>query len=150
MGIRAVSHIAIGVRDMERALRFWRDVIGLGISSDRLQKFTSFTTGQPVTRRSVFLRWRSGPDESFVVLDQLLPEAAPGRALELFDLGTHHVSFWVDDVDEIVARAQAGGFAIHFPHVTDTEDYGEPRGGRVKSVFLQDADGNFAQVDQRL
>jgi catechol 2,3-dioxygenase-like lactoylglutathione lyase family enzyme len=150
VAVRAVSHIAVGVSDMERALRFYRDVIGLSISSDRLQKFTSFTTGQPVTRRGVFLRWRNGPHESFVVLDQLLPEAAPGRALALFDLGAHHFSFWVDDVDEVVSRARAAGFPVHFPHVTDTEDYGEPPGGRVKSVFLQDADGNFVQVDQRV
>ena len=150
MGVLAVSHIAVGVRDMERALRFYRDVIGLQVTSDRLQKFTSFTSGQPVARRGVFLRWRNGPHESFVVLDQLLPEAAPGKALELFDLGAHHFSFWVDDVDQIVARAEAGGFPVIFPHVTDTEDYGEPRGGRVKSAFLRDADGNFVQVDQRV
>jgi catechol 2,3-dioxygenase-like lactoylglutathione lyase family enzyme len=150
MGIIAVSHIAVGVRDMERALRFYRDVIGLGVSSDRLQKFTSFTGGQPVMRRGVFLRWRSGPHESFVVLDQLLPEPAANRTLELFELGAHHFSFWVDSVDEVVERAEAAGFPVHFPHVTDTEDYGEPRGGRVKSAFLQDADGNFVQVDQRV
>lgn len=150
MAICAVSHIAVGVRDMERALRFYRDVLGLVVSSDRLQKFSSFTTGEPVTRRGVFLRWRSGPHESFVVLDQRLPEPSAGRPLALFELGTHHFSFWVDDVDAVVERARAGGFAVHFPHVTDTEDYGEPRGGRVKSAFLQDADGNFVQVDQRL
>jgi catechol 2,3-dioxygenase-like lactoylglutathione lyase family enzyme len=150
MAVRAVSHIAVGVRDMERALRFYRDVIGLRVTSDRLQKFTSFTTGLPVSRRGVFLRWRDGPDESFVVLDQLLPEPAPGKARELFDPGTHHFSFWVDSVDEVVERARAGGFPVIYPHVADSEDYGEPRGGRVKSVFLQDADGNFVQVDQRV
>lgn len=149
MAVRAVSHIAVGVRDMERALRFYRDVIGLRVTSDRLQKFTSFTTGQPVSRRGVFLRWREGPDESFVVLDQLA-QPAPGKALELFDLGAHHFSFWVDSVDEVVERARAGGFPVIYPHVADTEDYGEPRGGRVKSVFMQDADGNFVQVDQRV
>ncbi|HXZ84417.1 MAG TPA: VOC family protein [Myxococcota bacterium] len=150
MGVIAVSHIAVGVRDMERALRFYRDVIGLEITSDRLQKFTSFTTGRPVERRGVFLRWRNGPHQSFLVLDQLLPEAAPGKALGLFDLGAHHFSFWVDDVDAVVEKAQAAGFPVVFPHVADTEDYGEPRGGRVKSAFLQDADGSFVQVDQRL
>jgi catechol 2,3-dioxygenase-like lactoylglutathione lyase family enzyme len=150
MAVLAVSHIAVGVRDMERALRFYRDVIGLEITSDRLQKFSSFTTAEEVSRRAVFLRWRSGPHESFVVLDQLLSGSAPGRAAALFDLGAHHFSLWVDSVDAVVERAQAAGFPVHFPHVTDTEDYGEPRGGRVKSAFLQDADGNFVQVDQRL
>jgi catechol 2,3-dioxygenase-like lactoylglutathione lyase family enzyme len=150
MAVLSVSHVAVGVRDMERALRFYRDVLGLSVSADRVQKFTSFTTAEPVSRRGVFLRWRNGPHESFVVLDQLLPDPQTNRTLALFELGAHHFSFWVDDVDAVVERAKQGGFPIHFPHVTDTEDYGEPRGGRVKSAFLQDADGNFVQVDQRL
>ena len=27
--------------------------------------------------------------------------------------------------------------------------YGEPPGGRVKSVFLRDPEGNYVQLDQR-
>jgi catechol 2,3-dioxygenase-like lactoylglutathione lyase family enzyme len=78
MAVRAVSHIAVGVRDMDRALRFYCNVIGLYVCSDRVQSFTSFTSGKPVRRRGVFLRWRDGPHESFVVLDQMLDgEAAP-------------------------------------------------------------------------
>jgi catechol 2,3-dioxygenase-like lactoylglutathione lyase family enzyme len=150
MAVRAVSHIAVGVRDAERALRFYRDVIGMRVTGDRVQEFTSFTTGKPVRRRGVFLRWRDGAEESFLVLDQMLGDGASGTAAELFELGTHHFSFWVDSVDEVVERARASGFAVIFPHVADTEDYGEPRGGRIKSAFLRDADGNFVQVDQRL
>jgi catechol 2,3-dioxygenase-like lactoylglutathione lyase family enzyme len=150
MAVRAVSHIAVGVRDMDRALQFYCNVIGLYVSSDRVQSFTSFTSDKPVRRRGVFLRWREGADASFMVLDQMLDEPAAGGALDLFELGTHHFSFWVDDVDGVVDRAKAGGFPVIFPHVADSEDYGEARGGRVKSVFLRDADGNFVQVDQRL
>jgi hypothetical protein len=31
----------------------------------------------------------------------------------------------------------------------DTTMYGEPPGGRVRSVFLQDPEGNYVQLDQR-
>ena len=68
MTVLSVSHVAVGVRDMERALRFYRDVLGLSVTADRAQEFKSFTTGEPVSRRGVFLRWRNGPHESFVVL----------------------------------------------------------------------------------
>lgn len=30
-----------------------------------------------------------------------------------------------------------------------TDAYGEPPGGRVKTAFLDDPDGNFVQLDQR-
>src|SRR5262245_35270526 len=61
MAVRAVSHIAVGVRDMTRALHFYCEVIGLYVCADRVQSFTSFTSGKPVRRRGVFLRWREGP-----------------------------------------------------------------------------------------
>ena len=32
----------------------------------------------------------------------------------------------------------------------DTVMYGEPPGGRVKSVFLRDPEGNYVQLDQRV
>ena len=31
----------------------------------------------------------------------------------------------------------------------DTTMYGEPAGGFVRSVFLQDPEGNYVQLDQR-
>ena len=34
MPIRAVSHIAVGVRDMDRSLEFYRDVLGMSVSLD--------------------------------------------------------------------------------------------------------------------
>jgi catechol 2,3-dioxygenase-like lactoylglutathione lyase family enzyme len=35
--MNAVSHVAIGVRDMERSLRFYRDLLGLEVMSDQTQ-----------------------------------------------------------------------------------------------------------------
>ena len=71
------------------------------------------------------------------------------RGGKLFDLGIHHFSFWVDDIDSITARVEAAGFDVILPHTTDTKEYGEAPGGRIRSVFLRDPDGNFVQLDQR-
>ena len=38
MAIRAVSHVAIGVRDMDRALRFYRDALGLRVKLDTVEE----------------------------------------------------------------------------------------------------------------
>ncbi len=35
--MRAVSHIAIGVRDMERSLHFYRDLLGLRVTLDTME-----------------------------------------------------------------------------------------------------------------
>ena len=40
MPIRNVSHIAIGVRDMDTVLPFWTDVVGLHVTLDTEERFT--------------------------------------------------------------------------------------------------------------
>ena len=38
MSISTFSHVAIGVRDMDVALPFWRDVVGLHVSLDTVEE----------------------------------------------------------------------------------------------------------------
>ncbi len=150
MPVRNVSHIAIGVRDMDRSLPFWTDVVGLHVTLDTEEQFT--IAGEVVRRRAVYLREREGPDEPFVVLDQPLTGDRSGAPTQLFELGIHHVGFWVDDLDAIGARARAAGVQIvaeASEHGADTITVGEPPGGFVRGMFVRDPDGNVIQFDQR-
>ena len=151
MAVRAISHVAIGVREMERSLRFYRDALGLRVKLDTIEALPGFGGAEARKRRAAYLGWSEGAHESFVVLDQPLDVEPSGEPARLFQTGVHHFSFWVDDVDAIVARVRAAGFEVLFdPGVADTVAYGEPPGGRVKSTFLRDPDGNHVQLDQRL
>jgi catechol 2,3-dioxygenase-like lactoylglutathione lyase family enzyme len=151
MAIRAISHVAIGVREMERSLRFYRDALGLRVKLDTVEALPGFGGAEARKRRAAYLGWSEGAHESFVVLDQPLTVEPSGEPARLFQTGVHHFSFWVEDVDAIVARVRAAGFEVLFdPGVADSVAYGEPPGGRVKSTFLRDPDGNYVQLDQRL
>jgi catechol 2,3-dioxygenase-like lactoylglutathione lyase family enzyme len=151
MAIRAVSHVAVGVRDMERALRFYRDVVGLRVRADLIEEIPAMGSEVARKRRGVYLCWSEGPDESFLVLDQQLTVEPYGEPARIFQVGIHHFGFWVDDVGAIAARARAGGFRLLTePGTGDTRAYGEPPGGKVRSCFMLDPDGNCVQVDQRL
>ncbi len=151
MGIRGVSHIAVGVRDMDAALVFWRDVVGLEVRFDETEEFGTPGGGFYTKRRGVYLRYGSGDDDSFVVLDQQLSKAPWGRPLELFETGIHHVGLWVDDVDAIAERAIAAGFEPMFkPSNADSKDYGEPSGRTIRTMFLNGPDATIVQFDQRV
>jgi catechol 2,3-dioxygenase-like lactoylglutathione lyase family enzyme len=152
MAIRAVSHVAIGVRDMERSLRFYRDAIGLRVKLDTVEELPGFGGAEARKRRAAYLGWGDdGPDASFVVLDEPLSVEPAGEPARLFQTGIHHFSFWVDDIDAIVARVRAAGFEVLFdPAVGDTVAWGEPPGGKVRSTFLRDPDGSYVQLDQRV
>ena len=150
MPIRNVSHIAIGVRDMDRSLPFWTEVVGFHVSLDAIEEF--MIDGKAVRRRGVYLREREGADEPFVVLDQQLTDPKYGEPKPLFDIGIHHFGFWVDDLDEIVDRFRMAGVSIvaePSERGADTATYGEPPGGFVRSMFVRDPDGNYVQFDQR-
>jgi catechol 2,3-dioxygenase-like lactoylglutathione lyase family enzyme len=155
MPVLGVSHMALAVTDMEAAFGFYRDVLGLRIDADWTQELTiersgEVTGGRAIRRRTAWLRWDPlGEHTAALTLDQMLsPEPADRRA-EAFDLGIHHLAFWVDDIDAVIERARAGGFAVIKPHVATTENYGEPAGGQIRSVFLRDPDGNLVQCDMR-
>jgi|SRR5690606_2936725 catechol 2,3-dioxygenase-like lactoylglutathione lyase family enzyme len=150
MPIRAVSHIAIAVRDMDRALAFYRDVLGLKVRFNGIEEFPNLGKLRPQRRHGAYLSLGDGPHDSFIVLDHR-DNAVDRPPLNVGDVGIHHFSFWVDDIDTIFARAQAAGTTVIIePHDTGTENYGEPAGGTIRTTLMRDPDGNVVQLDQRI
>jgi catechol 2,3-dioxygenase-like lactoylglutathione lyase family enzyme len=152
--MRAVSHIAIGVRDMDKSLHFYRDLLGLKVSLDTMENIgglkTLFTNPQKGKRRAVYMRFEDGPHASFLVLSQN-PGETPGEAIKLDQVGVHHFAFWVDDLRERVEKLKAAGVPILVPPMeSDTVAYGEPAGKKVLTSLFQDPDGIIVQFDQRL
>ena len=149
--VRNVSHIAIGVREMDKVLPFWTQVVGLHVSLDAIEEFT--VGGEVIRRRGVYLRQTEGPNEPFVVLDQQLTRAPAGAPKPLFECGVHHVGFWVDDLDKVWGRAvEAGITIVSEPTATgaDTTVVGERPGGFVRGLIVRDPEGNAIQFDERV
>lgn len=151
MGTIGISHVAVGVSDMDRALEFYRDLIGLRVTLDTVEHIAG-RGGQQRRRRACYLRDKEGPHEFFIVLDQQIDRDPFGTPPRLFQLGTHHFSFWVDNLTELVERATAAGFeTLMAPMPSEPAAYGEPDDAqRVLTVILKDADGNLVQLDQRI
>jgi catechol 2,3-dioxygenase-like lactoylglutathione lyase family enzyme len=153
MTIEAVSHIAVGVRDMEVALGFYRDVLGLRVTADKIEEFSQGAGEPPAKRRAVYLRWVDGPHASFIVLDQQITNEIKGQPAQLFQMGVHHFAFWVDDIDEMMAKVRAANVTVlmggNDGPGADTVRDGETTGGFVRSAFLRDPEGNYVQLDQR-
>jgi methylmalonyl-CoA/ethylmalonyl-CoA epimerase len=153
MPVRAVSHIAVGVRDLDAVLPFYRDALGMRVVVDREERFQDPASDPPAerVRRAVYLRWVDGEDTQFLVLDQQLGSPAAGQPAKLFQVGIHHVALWVDDLAPFLAAAErAGGAVVAPPVVTGGNSYAEPEGSRVRTVYLTDPEGNMIQLDQRL
>jgi methylmalonyl-CoA epimerase len=115
--IRRLDHIGIAVRDLEAALRTYRD--GLGLDSTHCET----VAGEQVN--TAFLPLGGIQLE---LLESLSPEGPIGRFLEKRGEGVHHLCFEVDDLEVAVARCRRAGMTV----------LGEPRLGahNKRVVFL--------------
>lgn len=150
-----VSHVAIGVRDIDKVLPFYINVLGLQVTADYVQEVAADQAvelhgGRHILRRQVWLRQSKDRHATAVTLDQLMRPVPADHRAEIYDLGVHHVGFWVDDVEAIVERAKRGGHPIIMPHTSPPQAYGDDSDGRIASVFLRDPEGNLIQCDQRI
>jgi catechol 2,3-dioxygenase-like lactoylglutathione lyase family enzyme len=151
VNIFGVSHIAITVRDLERSVPFYRDVLGMRVVDDREETVESEKFGG--RRRLVNLAWEGGAFAPFLSLDQRLEQEPAGSVAELFDVGIHHVALWTNDLDSLAERANAAGATVVAgPFTSDTGtkygDGGTP--GPVALIMLRDPDGNYIEIDSRV
>ena len=154
--IRGLSHTNIRVRDIDKCLPFYVNVLGLKVSFDEDTRSSGDSEFQ---RRAVFLRWENGPARSFVVLQTLPAEAGqedsePGGYLaRLSAMGVNHFGFWADDLGAILTRAAAA----NVPAVRDgpvdctgrNVGYADVRDEIcLRTAQLVDPENNVIQLDE--
>ena len=153
MDLGGVSHLAFGVRDMDRSLAFYRDQLGMQVTSDRTQPTQPSDMyadpARATSRRVAQLRWSDDLDAPFLVLSTF--PAATGEPLRLDQVGIHHVALWVRDLAGKAERLKAAGVRfVMEPTETDARGYGGKKGEKVLTCLFEDPDGIIVQLDERL
>ena len=144
MEATGISHIAVCVRDMDKSLTFYRDLLGMEIIKDAIEDtstggLTHTYKHHRNTRRTVHLDWGSG---THLVMTSHPGDQADGEPIKLDQIGVSHISFSVRDVrvlaDELIAKGVeiAGGLEAF----ADAE-------GNVRTFFAYDPDGILVQFD---
>ena len=144
MEATGISHIAVCVRDMDKALAFYRDILGMKITKDEIQDtstggLTHTYKHHRNTRRTVHLAWGQDP---FLVMTSHPGDRSDGEPIKLDQVGVSHLSFTVKDVrglaDELVSKGVeiAGGIEAF----ADAD-------GNVRTFFAFDPDGILVQFD---
>src|SRR5258707_15254429 len=93
-------HTGIVVTDLEAALRFYRDLLGLAVWREQVEQgqYIDRVTGLDAVR----LKWVKlrAPDGSLVELLQYLSHPAPARTPgRSNDVGCSHIAFTVPDLE---------------------------------------------------
>lgn len=125
-----INHVAIVVEDLDGALRFWRDALGLPLSK------TEDNPGEAV--QIAFLPLGESEIELLQPTD---PASGIGRYLDKKGQGMHHVCVEVDDIEATIARLTAHGVELinEAPRV-------RPEGTRYAFVHPRSASGVLVEL----
>ena len=118
--IKNIDHVVVCVSDLERALKFYTEVLGMKIIESR-----------PSDDIPVEGAWLSLPDGREVHLLCRESTPAPGQ----------HFAFEVADLDGVVAELEGQGLKVSAPNEL---------GGICRQSFTKDPSGNMLEFNQRL
>jgi methylmalonyl-CoA/ethylmalonyl-CoA epimerase len=96
--IKKVHHVGIVVRDMDQAMRFYRDTLGL-----RVHKL------ETIEEQGVKAALLTLGDSEIELLEPVVADNGVARYLERKGEGLHHVCFEVDDIERDLAALKAKG-----------------------------------------
>ena len=141
--IRGMHHISLSTTDMDRFVRFYRDL--LGVTLDRISQlppgFEAFET--VVGMRNVkgqVAQFNLG-NMNMEVFCYSDPAPRPGERRPACDAGIRHIAFDVQDIFAEYARLSAAGVDFISPpqHIT---------AGNCTSCYFYDPDGNILELQE--
>ncbi len=96
-----LDHIGIAVRDLDAALEFYRDALGLELGP-----------AEEVASEQVRAQFLPVGDASLELLEATGPQSAIARSVERRGPGIHHITLRVDDVQAALDRLKARGVRL--------------------------------------
>jgi methylmalonyl-CoA epimerase len=96
-----LDHVGIAVRNVEEALAFYRDALGLEIEA-----------AEEVAPQQVRARFIPTGEASLELLEATAPDSAIARYVEKRGPGLHHITLRVEDIEAALARLQARGVRL--------------------------------------
>ena len=141
------AHTGFVVKDLEKSISFYRDVLGLELrgksDNDGTEKLSKLLGFPRVHLKAAALVLGNG--DILELLEYVLPAGKDVRK-ERNDLGAAHLAFFVQDIDELYQETSHKGLKFINP---PTPTY---RDGKLimKSSYAQDPDGNWLEFMERL
>lgn len=154
---RNLSHVALGVRDYERSLHFYRDLLGFQVAQEITESGGTQSQGEIWEQshrqyRIAVLRYAKetstpyGMSEEAPVIALVAPQGSPptGSAIKADQVGISHFGIWVKGLDAICDELKSKGvkFAAQ-PHTA-----AKTKQGTLRSAFVEDPDGILIQLDE--
>jgi catechol 2,3-dioxygenase-like lactoylglutathione lyase family enzyme len=141
--IRGIHHTAISTPDLQRALGFYRDLLGLEVLFEG-----GWPTGTEVADSITGLRGSSAKQAMLKAGNAMIelfeyqtPPPCPAEPERpVCDHGLTHICLDVTDLDAEYARLKAAGMVFHCPP--------QQLGRSIKTTYGRDPDGNVVELQE--
>jgi methylmalonyl-CoA/ethylmalonyl-CoA epimerase len=131
--VKRIAHVAVVVEDLQTALAFWRDALGLPLARTEHNE-----------TEQVAIAFLPVGESEIELLEPTEAESGIGRYLAKRGQGMHHVCVEVDDIEATLARLTAHGVELinETPRVRDD-------GTRYAFVHPRSASGVLVELYQK-
>jgi glyoxylase I family protein len=140
--IKGLAHIGVTVRDLDRAIEFYRDVMGMELvargSVDRDEQYDEIFELRQVTAQSALLQAGALKVELFDFSD---PSSEPPEGERPVNVpGISHFCIEVADIDAEYERLRRSGVRFHCPPL---------RFRTVRCTYGRDSEGNVFELSEQ-
>ena len=156
MYIKTIDHIALMVSDIDRSLRFYRDLLGLEVVSpeehinkpwvDEMVKMSNVHVREYRFRAKGGVNGYVGDEGdaelTFDIIQYIHPESPPVERYAIHHVPSAHLCFGVEELPPIYERLKAEGVEFVSPPVRYTGD------GEWHVLFFYDPDGNLLEFNE--
>jgi lactoylglutathione lyase len=139
-------HAGITVKSMDVSLPFYRDALGLPVAFERVLGADYLRTVLALPLQDIRIVYLHLPGGGYVELLEYHGLETLSAASRPCDHGAGHLCLYVDNIDELVAAAQAMGYRARSPFPVDITE--GPNAG-ARSIYLLDPDGYAIELFQK-
>lgn len=139
--VKTIRHFGIVVSDVERSLRFYRDLLGLKVVRV-MDESGEYIDNMLLLQNTRVTTVKLSADSGLTLVELLEFKSHPHRTLgerEVCSVGSSHVAFAVDDLDTIYRRLLQAGVNFNAPPQLSPEGY-------AKVTFCRDPDGTLVEL----
>lgn len=144
MTVKAIRHTGIVVSDMQRSLRFYRDLLGMKVWADFKDNSDMVQAVTEVPGANIWMIKLQAADGVSIELLQYLsnPQDVPEPARSC-DVGCNHIALQVEDLDKLYEELSSEGIRFHAPPTISS-------GGEAKTTYCRDPEGVIVELVELL
>ena len=147
MKVKNIHHIGITVKNLEKTVEFYRDVIGLKMIEPPTKPSAESNHGQPVGVKDAVIRIclfeiAEGQIVEFLEYQPTSPIETP---MPMNALGAHHIALLVDNMDDYVKKLENDNIEFLYKPLTIKGGYFKG----IKWVYFKDPDGIIVELIEK-